>query len=252
MDDLPLVTRIRHKIYRRRLVNLLKRFDDKEHVDLLDVGCGDGWMLDLYKSADPQRVRTYGVDFDQRVCDVAESFGHKTFCTRFEEYDREQRFDIVNLSHVIEHVSDPMAVARKAIEVLRPGGLLVMETPNTDTWDCRISEKGAWGAYHIPRHWNFYNPDSMRRLGEQAGFKLDDMLYHPAPVHWVWTLNNLSRERTDRIGQIGRKVFAPLDVFDGGPKAFVLLALGTVADIAVRTLTGRTSNMMAIFEKPRT
>ena len=244
----PLVTRIRHKLYQRRLRQVIDRFKGKSEIELLDVGCGDGWMLDLYKSVDPTRIRTYGVDFDPAVCKVAESFGHTVFCTRFEAYARSQRFDIVNLSHVIEHVSDPVAVCKKAFEVLRPDAILVLETPNFETWDCRISETGAWGAYHIPRHWNL-SPESIRRLGEIAGFQHGEIIYNPAPVHWVWMFNNLSQDGDGAVSRLGRKLFAPLDVFKGTPKAFIMLSAGTVADLVVRALTGRTSNMMAVFEK---
>ena len=249
LQDLPLVTRLRHWIYRQRFKRVLRPFKEKDHIDLLDVGCGDGWMLDLYRACDPDRIRTFGVDFEPKVCEVAASFGHKVYCTRFEEYDKSQRFDIVNLSHVIEHVSDPVGVVKKAFEVLRPGGLLVLETPNSDTVEALWFQRGAWGAYHIPRHWNFYNSKTIRRLGELAGFSCREIVYNPAPVHWVWTFNNLARTQTNVIGRIGQRIFAPLDVFSGGPKAFLFLSLGTALDLIVKLVTRRTSNMMAIFTK---
>jgi SAM-dependent methyltransferase len=246
---LPLVTRLRHKIYKRRFHNALDLLRDRKTVELLDVGCGDGWMLDLYKMADPDRIRTVGVDFDEDVCQVARDQGHEVHCARFEDLDMAGKFDFVNLSHVIEHVSDPLAVARKSFDVLRPGGIFVLETPNTDTWDCNAFAGGAWGAYHIPRHWNLFSPETIRLLGERAGFTLKKIVYHPAPVHWVWTMHNLSLKQDNAIGRVGSKVFAPLDVFKGGAKPFLLLTIGTLIDSALITLTRRSSNMMAIFQK---
>jgi 2-polyprenyl-3-methyl-5-hydroxy-6-metoxy-1,4-benzoquinol methylase len=247
--ELSPVTRLRHRIYALRFRRALKYFPGRSPIDLLDVGCGDGWMLDLYKAADPARIVTYGVDFQKEVCRVAEASGHVVYCGRFEELALPRRFDLVNLSHVIEHVADPRQFVQKVWSVLKPGGIFVLETPNTDTWDWRWFRHGAWGAYHIPRHWTFYDPRSIRRLGESAGFRLREVAFHPAPVHWVWTLHNLSLTRGGWLGALGRRVFSPLDMFRGGAKALLLLSTFSVVDAALQRVSGRTSNMMAIFQK---
>jgi SAM-dependent methyltransferase len=250
-DSLPFVTRLRHKIYSRRFKRVFGHIPKRALVELLDVGCGDGWMLDLYKLASPQPIKTYGVDFNPQVCKVAESFGHTVYCSRFEELDLKGRFDVVNLSHVIEHVSDPLLIASKSFEVLRPGGLFVLETPNTATLDGKWFERGNWGAYHIPRHWNLFNGTTLRQLGEKAGFTFLEVVYNPAPVHWVWSFNNFAIEKNGSLGRLGQKVFAPLDVFGGGLKAFLLLSTFTLFDLALKLATGRTSNMMMIFRKEK-
>jgi SAM-dependent methyltransferase len=246
---LPLVTRLRHRIYSRRFGRVFNLLAGRTSVDLLDVGCGDGWMLDLYKLAARVPLRSYGVDFSPEVCKVAESYGHTVYCSRFEDLDLAGRFDLVNLSHVIEHVSDPLLIARKSREVLRSGGLFVVETPNIDTLDAKWFEKGAWGAYHIPRHWNLFNPQTLRRLGEAAGLRFVEVTFNPAPVHWVWSFHNLALRGTSIWHRAMSRFFAPLDVFGGGPKAFALLSTFTLFDIALKLTTGRTSNMMMIFRK---
>jgi SAM-dependent methyltransferase len=247
---LTLVTRVRHRLYGRRFRRPLRYLAGHPRIDLLDVGCGDGWMLDLYRMAAADRIATHGVDFQEDVCAIARAGGHTVYCGRFEDLDLPSRFDLVNLSHVIEHVADPPAFVGKAWEVLRPGGIFVIETPNTDTLDWRWFREGAWGAYHIPRHWTFYDPGSLRRLGERAGFILREMAFHPAPVHWVWSFHNVALARRGALAAAARRVFAPLDVFRGGPKALALLAVFSALDLLLLGLTGRTSNMMAVFQKP--
>ena len=71
------------------------------------VGCGDGWMLYLFKLADPKRIRTFGVDINEKVCAAARSRGHTVYCGLFEDVQFDQQFDVINLSNVIEHVTDP-------------------------------------------------------------------------------------------------------------------------------------------------
>ena len=248
----PLVTRFRHWLYSQRFHHPLRFLREKGNLDLLDIGCGDGWMLDLYKIAGAGRITTFGVDFKDSICDVARSYGHTVYCGRFEDLDLNRKFDLINMSHVIEHVSSPTEVARKSFALLRPGGVFVLETPNKDTWDCRKYQAVAWGAYHIPRHWNLYDPRTIRRLGESAGFQLREVRFHPAPVHWVWTFHNLAVGKPGSLSRAMERMFSPLDVFRGGIKAFMLLATFTVLDMLVLASTGKTSNMMAIFQKPGT
>ncbi len=108
----------------------------------------------------------------------------------------------------------------------------------------------AVGALHIPRHWNLFNPSTIRQLAEASGFQLQEVRFHPAPVHWVWGFHNRSLSGNGLLARLGRRFFSPLDVFSGGLKAFGLLATFTLLDLLVNALTGRTSNMMAIFQKP--
>jgi SAM-dependent methyltransferase len=246
---LPLVTRLRHRLYSRRFRRPLRYLRDRTSISLLDIGCGDGWMLDLYRLAAGRPVATYGVDFKSEACEAARASGHTVFTGRFEDIELPLRFDLANVSHVIEHVADPRALVEKAWQVLRPGGVLVIETPNTDTWDWRWFRSGAWGAYHIPRHWTFFDPTSLRRLGETVGFNFREICFHPAPVHWVWTCHNLAVAGHGRLASVGRRLFAPLDVFEGGAKAMALLAAFSMLDLGILAASGRTSNMMAIFQK---
>ena len=245
---LPIVTRLRHRLYSRRYRLPLRYLEGRSSIHLLDVGCGDGWQLDRYRSVAPDRIVAHGVDFKPEVCEVARSYGHTVYCGRFEDLDLPERFDLVNLSHVIEHVADPSLFAQKIWKVLRPGGVFVVETPNIDSWDWKWFPR-VWGAYHIPRHWTFYDPRSIRRLGESAGFILREIAFHPAPVHWLWTFNNLSRARGGALGALGRRLFAPLGAFRGGPKALALLSAFSAFDVALAAVSGRTSNMMAVFQK---
>ena len=249
MEVLSWVTRLRHRIYSRRFSNVFSELDGAAEIRLLDVGCGDGWMLDLYRLAAPNPLLTYGVDFNAEVCQIAESFGHKVFCGRFEDLSLDGQFDIINLSHVIEHVSDPASIASKSFSLLRPGGLFVVETPNWRTWEGILLEKGDWGAYHIPRHWNLFDATTLQRLGEQAGLKLVRVIYNPAPVHWIWSFNNISIRKGGPLGRLGGQIFSPLSGFGGGLKAFLMLSIFTLFDLTLKLFTGRTSNMMMIFRK---
>jgi SAM-dependent methyltransferase len=244
-EELGIAQRLRHRVHGRRIRSLLRHLDDREHVDLLDVGCGDGWMLYLFKSADPGRIRTFGVDINPDVCKAAQKRGHTVFCGLFEDVDFDRQFDVVNLSNVIEHVTDPVAVVKKAAKTLRPGGILILETPNRDSWDARYFVNGTWGSYHIPRHFTFFNPATISKMGALAGFKILETQFTPAPTQWVWTMHNVLLERSPRLAAI----FEPRDCFVAGLKPFVLLSFFAVFDWIGLKLTGQTSNMTVVLRR---
>jgi SAM-dependent methyltransferase len=151
---------------------------------------------------------------------------------------------------VIEHVSDPRKVTQKSYEILKPGGILVYETPNADTIDQRWFKNSNWGAYHFPRHWYFFTSQSLRRLGEAVGLEYVGHYYHPAPTHWIWTLHNVSLQYNNLWGRLGQRLFNPTSIFRRGIIPFILLGFFTVIDHMLLKFTGKTSVMTVIFRKP--
>jgi SAM-dependent methyltransferase len=247
--DLGLALQLRHKVHGRRIRSLLSHLDNRPQIDLLDVGCGDGWMLYLFKLADPKRIRTFGVDINEKVCAAARSRGHTVYCGLFEDVQFDQQFDVINLSNVIEHVTDPVGVVKKAYASLRSGGILILETPNNQSWDARWFSDGAWGSYHIPRHFTFFNPSTIQKLGATAGFDMVEVRYTPAPTQWVWTLHNVLLGRAPGIGRRLAPIFEPRDCFSSGLKPLVLLSSLAVFDWLGLKITGQTSNMTVVFQK---
>ena len=209
------ITRMRQKAGATRFRPILKHLRSHYKIDVLDVGCGNGWMMRVFKSLDA-RIDTFGIEISDEVCEAARALGHTVYCGRFEDVELDRQFDVINLTHVIEHVSDPRLVMRKAREALRPGGLLVLETPNIGSFEWRLFRAGTWGAYHIPRHWYFFNRDTIRVLGESERLEFLDWYCHPGPTHWVWTLHNLCLARDDWFGSLGRRIFDPVRIFRGG------------------------------------
>ncbi len=244
------LTKMRYKAHTNRFAQVLKYVNPTQKIDLLDVGCGDGWMMHLFKQAAPSRINTFGVEISPEVCDIARSMGNTVYCGRIEDVNFDRTFDLVNFNHVIEHVSDPYEVTLKSHKILKPGGLLIYETPNADTVDQTWFKNSNWGAYHFPRHWYFFTPSSMRRMGESVGLEYVTHYFHPGPTHWVWTLHNVSMQYNNFLGKFGQWLFNPVRIFRKGIIPFTLLGFFTVLDSILIKLTGRSSVMTIIFRKP--
>jgi 2-polyprenyl-3-methyl-5-hydroxy-6-metoxy-1,4-benzoquinol methylase len=133
---------------------------------LLDIGCGDGRFLEFARRAGWSVV---GVDFDQKAVDAARSLGLDIRLGGVEAIGAEERFDGVTLSHVIEHVHDPIGLLRACYRLLRPGGWIWLQTPNVDSQGHRLY--GAnWRGLEPPRHLVLFTPASLGSSLTAAGF----------------------------------------------------------------------------------
>lgn len=79
-------------------------------------------------------------------------------------------FDAVSLFDVIEHIEPPAPTLAAIRRVLRPGGLVLMVTPNAASWSARMM-RGRWPHLFV-EHVVIFSPGGMRRLLEQQGFQV--------------------------------------------------------------------------------
>lgn len=134
---------------------------------LLDVGCGDGTLL-LSARALGWSVR--GVEFDPAAVRASRERGlDVTHGGLLDASFASASFDAVTLVHVIEHLQNPLEVMTEARRLLRPNGVLVMITPNVESFGhCTFGRH--WRGLETPRHLFLYGPKQLRLLGERAGF----------------------------------------------------------------------------------
>jgi 2-polyprenyl-3-methyl-5-hydroxy-6-metoxy-1,4-benzoquinol methylase len=89
---------------------------------------------------------------------------------------RARRFDLVVLSHVLEHCLDPLRALRNVRSVLKPSGLLLCEVPNSASAGLRRSG-AAWAMLDVPRHLHFFTQRSLRGFCEQVGLRVESVYY---------------------------------------------------------------------------
>lgn len=134
---------------------------------LLDIGCGNG---DFLCSARDAGWEVVGLEPDPAAADVAMSLG---LDVRLGSLDAlagsSDCFDAVTMSHVIEHMHAPTEAVAHAHRLLRPGGVLFLETPNIASHGA--SEFGRnWRGLECPRHLVLFTPTSLAGLLADAGF----------------------------------------------------------------------------------
>lgn len=160
---------------------------------LLDVGCGGGRFLNRMKKRGWQ---VEGIDFDAQATQrTAARYG-----IRVHTGDLAQcvlppdSFDAITMSQTIEHLYDPAATLAECLRILKPGGLLVMTTPNVES--IGAGEFGAfWRGWEAPRHLHLFSVESLRRLAQRAGFEIAEARTCSAGSAVVYRVSRANRQK---------------------------------------------------------
>lgn len=134
---------------------------------LLDIGCGNGGFLRI---AQQLGWEVWGTDVDEKALKVASQTGAKVFQGSLPNLDLpDNSFDVITLSHVIEHVHDPDLALREIHRLLKPGGLLWLATPNLASDGARFFKR-YWLHLDSPRHLCLFTPSSITRILSETRF----------------------------------------------------------------------------------
>lgn len=151
----------------KSLRKLAPRLLDGSSGRLLDVGCASGRLAREFLD---RGWRAEGVEFLPRLAEQARLEGiavHVGDFTRLEL--RASSYDLITMFHVIEHFEFPLDAAVKCRDLLRPGGLLVLETPNWRGIGALL-RGSRWSHIIPPEHLSYFGPSALRELVLRAGF----------------------------------------------------------------------------------
>jgi 2-polyprenyl-3-methyl-5-hydroxy-6-metoxy-1,4-benzoquinol methylase len=158
---------------------------------ILDAGCGDGRFLEVLRSAAPKDWELVGIDLAPSAVEKCKARGFEAYASRIEDFKQaDGTFDAVIMLQLIEHVADPVAITKRVFEMLRPGGIFVVETPNLAGVDYRLFKHRWWGHYHFPRHWNLFSTERLHRMLADAGFEIASTEYLISTSAWTVSVHN--------------------------------------------------------------
>lgn len=175
---------------------------------LLDFGCGGGFFL-----AEAKRCgwEVFGLEplpghaVHARALTggtiVTDTLRDDTFLPAF--------FDCVTAFQVFEHLPEPATDLARLFRMIKPGGSILIEVPNIDTWGVRLLR--GRHRHFVPDHLNFFSAATMSRLLREAGFEVTET-YQPSRTmsleylveHWGGRVlpESLSRHATLALGKL--------------------------------------------------
>lgn len=137
---------------------------------ILDVGCGTGIFLTKLKEL---KYETYGVEQSKEAAEWAKNkLGLNVFAGTLESVKfPSEFFDVVNFSHVFEHLYDPLRTLHEVYRILKPRGIIMIDIPNIKSLERRIFGK-HWLGWDPPRHLFHFSPDTIEKMLRKAKFSL--------------------------------------------------------------------------------
>ncbi len=135
---------------------------------ILDLGFGEGGLLQI---AEQQGWQCYGTEISPRSLEYGGQQGWiVTDNAENDERFTPQRFDVVTMIELLEHVPNPQEILQAAAHWLRPGGLLYLTTPNARSLNQRLLGLD-WSVFSPPEHLVIWSPKGIQHALHSAGFQ---------------------------------------------------------------------------------
>lgn len=231
--------KIKHALEKRKLSKLL-RYCSEPEPRCLDIGCGDGRILDLLANHGIPKDKIEGTELCESIAERLREKGFRGYTGKIEDLQLDEgAYHFILLFQVIEHVENPGQILQKIFHCLAPGGILVVETPNVRSLDARVFKKRYWGGYHFPRHWNLFSRQTLIQLGERIGYEAVAAETFVCAVFWIYSIHHYFKDKG--YPKLVSDFFWPLS----NP---ALLVPATALDMLLAPF-GLTSNLRIIFKK---
>lgn len=139
-------------------------------MEILDIGCGTGYFLNFMKQ---KGYASTGIEVDDAARNFAtQNFGLTVFSPEIISKEAPiQKYDIITLWHVLEHLHDAGKYLNWIFNSLKPDGKLIIAIPNCTSPDAAYY-KQFWAAYDVPRHLWHFSPSSFEKYLNKFDFSL--------------------------------------------------------------------------------
>lgn len=152
---------------------------------ILDVGCGSGIFLDFLKKNIPG-AELYGFDLNGELLRQLADRGFGVLPSNPDHFqdamEGQAPFDVISMLQVLEHAGDPISFLRSFIHLLRPGGLLIVTTPNAAGPIRRFSDALTELP---PHHLTRWTESAFRAFLPTNGLRIRAVKFEPLP-DYLW------------------------------------------------------------------
>jgi 2-polyprenyl-3-methyl-5-hydroxy-6-metoxy-1,4-benzoquinol methylase len=232
--------------WKRSLTTRLNSFTLGDHVPplapgrMLEFGCASGLFLHGMAAAG---WKVEGIEFAEKAAAEARSLGYRVHTGTLEDApEPEERYDLVVGWMVLEHLHDPIKALRKLHSWTRPGGWLVVSTPNVGAREFALF-KDAWLALHLPNHLYHYTPETIARVLAEGGWQVRRVFHQRQLSNLLASLGYVLKDRGSLSGLSERLIRFPEN---GGKLHYLLYPVSYLF-----SLLGQTGRMTVWAQKSR-
>ncbi len=181
-----------------------------ENNKILDIGCSAGFFLELARD---RKWDCTGIELNNIAADHTENLGFNVIRQPLEKgLFPENTFDAVTMWDVFEHLSDPGSILEIIRTILKPGGIVSMIVPNSDSLAGRIMREQC-NMFRGSKHLNIFNPSNLTWILNQHEYKVNHI---ESLIAEISAINNYltyqhpykgdSDERMSILGLIGEDI----------------------------------------------
>ncbi|MFT4031132.1 MAG: class I SAM-dependent methyltransferase [Siphonobacter sp.] len=187
-----LIAQVYHTVRKITLKSKLKLINRLHPTKgtLLDIGCGTGMFLSVCKE---NGWNVSGVEPDSGARKLAEDTTKSHIESSILEYFQNQKFSIVTMWHVLEHVHRLEETIDWLYNRIDTNGHLIIAVPNLESKDAQVYQQ-YWAAYDVPRHLYHFSQVTISELFLQKGFVLSETLPMPFDSFYVSMLSTKYRD----------------------------------------------------------
>lgn len=144
---------------------LILKYSHK-NATVLDIGCGTGSLVAFLNE---QKINAVGFEPNKNARDLAVKKG----VTCYDSFEKlaNQKFDVISMWHVLEHVPNYDEQFKTIKKLLNDNGIVVIAVPNFESYDAYYYKR-FWAAFDVPRHIWHFSEKSINKIADQHNFKL--------------------------------------------------------------------------------
>ncbi|MEI6122343.1 MAG: class I SAM-dependent methyltransferase [Bacteroidota bacterium] len=164
--------------------NLIQKY--KQFGTILDIGCATGEFLNYFKK---NGWKVVGLEPNEHARNFAKTkYGLNIFPERFLYEKHKEKFDVITMWHVLEHIHFLSQRIEQVKNNLRQGGVLIIAVPNVESKDSKIYGK-FWAGYDLPRHIYHFTQSSIKELFKKFGFDIIETVPMKSDSYYISMLS---------------------------------------------------------------
>lgn len=150
-----------------RLVHLLPHWLGYHPQTLLDIGCGDGALIEVARIAG---INSHGVEISPSLIRLVQArLGIDSVVSDLTCLP-DKFYDVITIINVLEHTPEPIKVLQESKRLIKPGGMLLVHVPNIGGLPARLT-RARWHQIEPLEHFYYFHEHTLNHMLMKVGLE---------------------------------------------------------------------------------